>query len=887
MKISIRICISLFILMVLTLSHSQPIIPDFQVNENGGLADHNSAAITCDRMGQFMVTWTDYRNARPDIFAQQYTYDGTPVGQNIKINDDPTGPSHSSSSIASGGNGHYIVVWSDERDSDESQIYAQRLDPYGSPISSNFKVNDDASPEESHYSPFVAADGSGRFVAAWEDFREGNRDIYAQRYDSDGSLTGNNFKVNDSTGTSSQKSVSMAMDWEGNLFTVWEDSRNSDSDIYGQMYGSDGSSLGSNFKINDDSGTRRQYAPAVSADSSDNFVVTWQDERDNKKNIYAQRYDSNGSALGSNFKVNDDPGDVRHLSPAVSVDIQGQFVITWYDERELGDFNVYAQRFGSDGSSMGGNLKINEDFEHPWLQAPVVAMNLRADFMIVWTDNRSLTSDIYGQMGNIDGSITGSNFRVSDDTNSAIQIAPMLTLDDNGNFIIAWIDDRNHHFDIYAQCFLSDGSAMGNNFRVNDDTTTSDQNMCDIASDSSGNFTVTWRDSRNNNYDIFAQRYDQGGSLSGDNFQVNDDVSSTTQNESKIAMDYRGNSVIIWSDKKEGDNDIYAQRYDENGSATGNSFKVNDDGGTEDQEESCIAMDRLGNFIIAWSDKRDGDWDVYGQIFSSNGNATGNNFKVNDDLTIKYQGYPDIGSDSNGNFVIVWEDYRDDILHIYGQRFMSNGAPIESNFNVNENQELLEQAEPSIGVDEDGRFVVAWEDERNNPYYNIYGRQFDIDGSPLGDDFRITSLSESRQLRPKVKVRNNRIYTTWQDNRAGNTGYDIWASVLDWSDLVSVQTQLPRQSLSYDLFPNFPNPFNPITIIPFSLAEAASVKISVFDITGRFVKEIENQTYSSGRHEILFDGSDVSSGIYILKVNFITAARQERLAFTRKISILK
>jgi len=74
MKISIRICISLFILMVLTLSHSQPIIPDFQVNENGGLADHNSSAITCDRMGQFMVTWTDYRNARPEKCQTGYFF---------------------------------------------------------------------------------------------------------------------------------------------------------------------------------------------------------------------------------------------------------------------------------------------------------------------------------------------------------------------------------------------------------------------------------------------------------------------------------------------------------------------------------------------------------------------------------------------------------------------------------------------------------------------------------------------------------------------------------------------------------------------------------------------------------------------------------------------
>ena len=71
-------------------------------------------------------------------------------------------------------------------------------------------------------------------------------------------------------------------------------------------------------------------------------------------------------------------------------------------------------------------------------------------------------------------------------------------------------------------------------------------------------------------------------------------------------------------------------------------------------------------------------------------------------------------------------------------------------------------------------------------------------------------------------------------------------------------------SLNFDLKQNYPNPFNPSTNISFYLPEKSSVKIKIFDITGKQVAEILNENLETGTHSVLFnpDGK-LSSGIYI------------------------
>ena len=70
----------------------------------------------------------------------------------------------------------------------------------------------------------------------------------------------------------------------------------------------------------------------------------------------------------------------------------------------------------------------------------------------------------------------------------------------------------------------------------------------------------------------------------------------------------------------------------------------------------------------------------------------------------------------------------------------------------------------------------------------------------------------------------------------------------------------------YTLYQNYPNPFNPITTIKYDLPKAGEVELVVYDILGRKVKTLVNQTQQAGRYEMQFSASSLASGVYIYQL---------------------
>jgi hypothetical protein len=385
-------------------------------------------------------------------------------------------------------------------------------------------------------------------------------------------IDGSNFLINtpdfqvnknsDTTGTSADN-ASIAIDGSGNFIITWEDfdARNADHDIYAQCYSSDGSVLGTNFKVNNDQGSTYQENPSIAADDSGNFIITWEDNRNGiyAYDIYAQRYSSDGSLLGTNFKVNDDQGSASQNYPSIAADGNGNFIITWYDGRN-GNSDIYAQRYSSDGSVLGTNFKVNDDQGSASQYYPSIAADGNGNFIITWWDSRA---DIYAQRYSSDGSALGTNFTVPDQ-GSAYPKEPSIAADSSGNFIITWEDMRNGDYDIYAQRYSSDGSALDTNFKVNDQASLMQfDKKPSIAADGSGNFIITWEDQRNGRSypeNIYAQRYSCDGDTIGSNLRI------TGTNESiQVYPDvilWNGCIYSTWSDNRSGRYDIWANVLD-------------------------------------------------------------------------------------------------------------------------------------------------------------------------------------------------------------------------------------------------------------------------------------------------------------------------------------
>ena len=120
-----------------------------------------------------------------------------------------------------------------------------------------------------------------------------------------------------------------------------------------------------------------------------------------------------------------------------------------------------------------------------------------------------------------------------------------------------------------------------------------------------------------------------------------------------------------------------------------------------------------GDFVVVWQSYHDGSGaGVFGQRFSSAGVAQAGEFLVNTHVT-SHQFRGDVSADADGDFVVVWtsQDQDGDGYGVFAQRFSSTGAPVGAEFQVN-SYTLDNQVVPTVAIDADGDFVVAWIERR-------------------------------------------------------------------------------------------------------------------------------------------------------------------------------
>ncbi len=116
------------------------------------------------------------------------------------------------------------------------------------------------------------------------------------------------------------------------------------------------------------------------------------------------------------------------------------------------------------------------------------------------------------------------------------------------------------------------------------------------------------------------------------------------------------------------------------------------------------------------------------------------------------------------------------------------------------------------------------------------------------------------------------------------------------SDIITSPTRVdfqdPPKNQDYCLYQNFPNPFNPITTIRFDLPEPATIRIAIFNVRGKLVKELLNASRKSGHHFVEWDGKDqagtlVSAGIYFCRLEAKSLAGDNIFLSSRKLIFIR
>jgi len=140
-----------------------------------------------------------------------------------------------------------------------------------------------------------------------------------------------------------------------------------------------------------------------------------------------------------------------------------------------------------------------------------------------------------------------------------------------------------------------------------------------------------------------------------------------------------------------------------------------------------------------------------------------------------------------------------------------------------------------------------------NPITHVYVYQVDSN--------KVIKIPNSEyQLKTSLQWLNNDtiVYVINYENLAG---FDIKSALTDLNENTN---QMPNEFI---LEQNYPNPFNPRTVIKYSIptdvkSEISNVKLVVFDILGREVITLVNETQKAGKYEVTFDALNLTSGIY-------------------------
>jgi hypothetical protein len=300
---------------------------------------------------------------------------------------------------------------------------------------------------------------------------------------------------------------------------------------------------------------------------------------------------------------------------------------------------------------------------------------------------------------------------------------------------------------------------------VNDDLSTSQQDDPAIAVDSAGNAYAVWTDRRNGIADIYFSYCPAVGDWSV-NIPVDGNSFTLGQYHPDIAVDGSGNAYAIWVNYLgyQEEIDFAFRPVGGNWSA---SVQVTDTNVGNYPDQPAIAVDNSGNAYAVWMDERNGDEDIF-FAYRPAGGVWGANILVNDDFVGGEQAMPDIAVDSNRNAYALWADYRDG----YPPDIYFSYRPVHGNWStniiVNDDNNNFWQHYPTISVDASGNAYAVWVDDRDgdidSDQTDIYFSYRPSSGS-WGENIRVNDFTGDA-TQPDIGVDNEgNVYVVWEDWR--------------------------------------------------------------------------------------------------------------------------
>ncbi len=417
-----------------------------------------------DGAGGALIAWGDFRDGGSDIYVQrmsstgvpQWTADGVALYAGFESQQDVA--------IVSDGAGGAICVWVDYRDTatNNADVYCRRIDANGVPMWSATAVPVCVLPESQSFID-AAEDGAGGAIIVWSDERNGtDPDVYAQRVNGSGVVQWATNGIPIATLTDNQWIPSIISDGAGGAIIAWGDRRIGNSDIYAQRVNASGVIQWTVNGVAVCTATGTQRNVELVTDLFGGAIATWWDARGGNFDIYSQRMSPTGVMqwTADGVAVCTAAGD--QSSAVVAPSGNGGVLITWLDLRNGTDYDVYARFVNSSGVPKwtADGVKLCNAPEHQ--NAYAIVNDGAGGAVVVWGDGRDnggveWNHDVYAGRVSNTGALLWATDGVLLCAAEEEQQNIVMIGDGSGGAMAVWVDDRIDSYDIYAQRVLPNG----------------------------------------------------------------------------------------------------------------------------------------------------------------------------------------------------------------------------------------------------------------------------------------------------------------------------------------------------------------------------------------------------------------------------------------------
>lgn len=361
-----------------------------------------------------------------------------------------------------------------------------------------------------------------------------------------------------------------------------------------------------------------QIEPAVAMGDEGDFVVVWRSHITDGRGggVFARRFDSDGNAMGDEFKVNSAGVCVGDWAPAVAMSSSGSIVILWVVPDDDGTC-IVARMFDLDGLPLTEEWKVSPS-PGTFQSMPSIAMNTEGAFVVVWTDwcgqGYIGRSYVAGRVYDAEGIAICETFRVTDDPQA---IGPDVAMDEAGRFVVTWLrsgDLYNRPYGEYVMLrqYRADGTPCGRAAALTENLN-SRWYAPSIATGLDGRFVVTWAIGPFP-YDIFAQSLDSACSPITEPYLVNT-IMDGNQGHPRIATSGQGDYLIVWdSHEPDGSCCVCGQFLTQDGELPGGELLLSTPtGGLNWYPDAAMTSD--GRYVVVWvgQQQEGSDYDIFAQ----------------------------------------------------------------------------------------------------------------------------------------------------------------------------------------------------------------------------------------------------------------------------------